>query len=120
MAKKKSKPNLEDQPSIEDAMEELQEIVETLESGQTALVDSMSKYERGMSLLKSCHEQLEQAAQRIEIVTGMDRDGNAIVAPFDGTATASMSIKRTTRQPQIVENANHSETEDGVDPASLF
>lgn len=117
MAKKKSTPKSEDLPSIEEAMAELQKIVETLESGQSPLVDSMSKYERGMLLLKSCHEQLEVAAQRIEIVTGIDRDGNAITAAFDGTSTASMQAKQKTTSSSAYDDEDE---EDGQDPASLF
>ncbi len=118
MAKKKSASKSEDLPSIEEAMAELQQIVETLESGQTPLVDSMSKYERGMLLLKTCHEQLEVAAQRIEIVTGIDRDGNAITAAFDGTSTASMQVKQ--KSTSLAAQSEDEEEEDGQDPASLF
>ena len=117
MAKKKPKTNPENEVPIEQAMAELQQIVDTLESGQTPLMDSMSQYERGMNLLKTCHQQLEQAAQRIEIVTGVDRDGNAVTAPFDGTATAAVKATPPPRQTNIAEP---DDDEDGVDPASLF
>jgi len=116
MAKKKNKLIPDDQPSIEAAMEELEGIVETLESGQTPLVDSMSRYERGMALLKNCHQQLEQAAQRIEIVTGIDREGNAITTAFDGTATASVQAKMSIP----VDSDDDEDEEDGIDSASLF
>ena len=90
MAKKKSKPkDTPPEPSIEDAMDELQEIVQRLESGQDPLDVSLQKFERGMELLRSCHQQLEQAASRIEILTGFDSDGAPTTAPFDGTSTVA-------------------------------
>ena len=88
-------------------------IVESLESGQEPLDDALKKYERGVQLLRACHQQLESAAQRIEIVTGIDRAGNMETSPFDATATASDSAKS-------IPNAVAAEEENGVDPASLF
>ena len=84
MAKKKSPAKM----SIEEAMEELQDIVTELESGQESLEASLTSFERGMTLLRSCHERLDAAAQRIEIVTGAAEDGTVRTEVFDTTATA--------------------------------
>lgn len=73
--------------SFEAALGELQEIVSKLESGSTTLEESMQQFERGVGLLKNCYRVLESAEQRIEILTGVDRDGNAITEPFDASAT---------------------------------
>ena len=74
--------------TVEQAMEELDEIVSVLESGREPLSESLEKFERGMSLLRHCHQQLDGAAQRIEILTGISEDGEISSEPFDGRATA--------------------------------
>ena len=93
MAKKKSQDPL-DAPAdegvtstIEEAMDELGQIVGRLETGQETLEESLRQFERGMVLLRLCHRQLDSAAQRIEIVTRM-ADGEEIsTAEFDSTST---------------------------------
>lgn len=87
MAKKKKAKSDSADPTVEESMEELQQIVEALESGQDSLDVSLQKFERGMTLLRSCHKQLETAAARIEILTGVDESGSITTAPFDGSAT---------------------------------
>lgn len=86
--KKKSAKPTADVP-IEEAMDELDSIVEAMESGQTSLADSLERFERGMVLLRSCHQQLDSAAQRIEILSAISDDGDISTRPFDGTATSS-------------------------------
>ena len=68
-------------------MAELASIVSRLESGQETLDESLAQFERGMTLLRTCHSQLDVAAQRIEIVTQMSSDGDVTTAEFDGAAT---------------------------------
>jgi len=87
MAKKKSAKNRDAQLPLEEAMSELQAIVASLESGQEPLDESLAQFERGMQLLRTCHQKLEHAAQRIEIVTRVDQDGNFHTAEFDAGAT---------------------------------
>lgn len=73
--------------SFETALEELQTIVHELEEGRLGLETSLSRFEEGVGLLRNCYRLLEQAEQRIEILTGTDAQGNPITAPFDATAT---------------------------------
>ncbi len=92
MAKKKAKSKAaKEVVSIEAAMEELDDIVHTLESGQSSLTDSLTSFERGMKLLRDCHQQLDVAAQRIEILTGIDAEGRATTTDFDGSATVDQA-----------------------------
>lgn len=95
MAKKKAaKSTVTKKITIEDAMAELQDIVDGLESGQDSLDDSLARYERGMQLLRECHQQLDSAAQRIEIVTGVEADGGLKTQDFDTTATEARLSKK--------------------------
>ncbi|MEM0983232.1 MAG: exodeoxyribonuclease VII small subunit [Planctomycetota bacterium] len=52
--------------SYEDAVGELEAIIDRIESGEVGLEDSITAYERGMALVKRCRGVLDQAEQRIE------------------------------------------------------
>ncbi|USN98761.1 MAG: exodeoxyribonuclease VII small subunit [Phycisphaeraceae bacterium] len=55
-----------DDLTYEAAVEELESIIERIESGEIGLEDSISFYERGTKLLRRCRAVLGQAEQRIE------------------------------------------------------
>ncbi|MHC4394983.1 MAG: exodeoxyribonuclease VII small subunit [Planctomycetota bacterium] len=55
--------------SFEEAIKELTEIVNKIESGETPLQDSLEQYEKGMTLIKHCREILEKAERRIEKIS---------------------------------------------------
>ena len=90
-------------------MTELGQIVASLENGQATLDESLAQFERGMSLLRTCHQKLDAAAQRIELVTQLDSDGPVETEEFDATSTLqksaivahdpSPSPPRTSRKP---------------------
>ena len=90
MGKKKKTRQKTDVPSksFEEALTELQEIVAELEEGSIGLEESMRRFEIGTALLRDCYKVLEKAEQRIEILTGVDADGNPLTATFNATATA--------------------------------
>ena len=54
-----------DQPSYEEAREELIEVVRTLEAGGTTLEESLALWERGEALAKVCQEWLDGARKRL-------------------------------------------------------
>ena len=56
--------------SFEAALQELERIVQAMESGDTPLEESLANYERGMVLLKQCQEQLAGAEQKIRMLEG--------------------------------------------------
>jgi exodeoxyribonuclease VII small subunit len=53
---------------FEEAMERLEQIVETLESGDLALDDSLKVFEEGMGLVNFCTKKLEEAEQKVTIL----------------------------------------------------
>ena len=73
-------------PSFEDALTRLEAIVRELEEGRVGLAEALSRYEEGVGLLRVCHGLLERAERRIELLAGVDAEGNPIVAPFDDAA----------------------------------
>ena len=85
------------QPGFEQALAELESVVHALEDGRLGLDDSLARYERGIGLLKHCHQLLERAERRIELLCGVDAEGNPIVAPFDETAKSTLEEKSAAR-----------------------
>lgn len=89
----------EPQPSLcfEEALAELEAIVHDLEEGQIGLAEALGRYEKGVRLLKQCHGLLEDAQRRIELLTGVDANGNPITRPFEEPAATSLEEKADTR-----------------------
>lgn len=78
-------------PPFEQSFAELQQIAHDLEEGSLGLEESLERYERGIALLRQCYRTLEQAEQRIAILSGFDAAGNAVTAPFDASATVEQT-----------------------------
>jgi exodeoxyribonuclease VII small subunit len=69
-----------DQPlSFEDALNQLETIVETMESGDVPLADLLAKFEEGNKLLKVCESRLKDAEMKIELLK-KQKDGVAFTA----------------------------------------
>lgn len=54
--------------SFEEALKELEEIADNLEQGELPLEESLKAFERGTALSRYCHQRLEEAEQKIEIL----------------------------------------------------
>ena len=63
-----------EQPSYEEAREELIEVVRTLEAGGTTLEESLALWERGEALAKVCQQWLDGARKRLDDAMGTDAD----------------------------------------------
>jgi len=73
MSKRKSSPTKPAAPeslSYEQAVAELESIIDRMESGETPLEESLADYERGVGLLKRCRAIIAQAEQKIEYLKG--------------------------------------------------
>lgn len=55
---------------MEEALEDLEQIVGRLEDGKLSLEESLVLFERGIRLVRLCSSRLESAEQRIESLTG--------------------------------------------------
>lgn len=85
------------EPNFEESLGELERIVNELESGDLGLGDALHAYEEGIKHLKRCHDLLEKAERRIELLSGVDADGNSVAAPFDEHATDDLTEKASKR-----------------------
>ncbi len=54
--------------TFEEALEELEKIASDLESGDLGLDESIKEFEKGMQYAKLCHDKLEEAERKIEIL----------------------------------------------------
>lgn len=86
-SERKKQPSSEAAPDFEESLDELQQIVAELEDGSVGLEESMQRFERGVLLLRRCFKTLEEAEQKIEVLTRMNGEGEVETAPFDATAT---------------------------------
>jgi len=71
-------------PTFEQALEQLETIVESMESGDTPLADLIEKYEQGTQLLKLCETRLKEAEVKIEILK-KQKTGAPALAEFPVT-----------------------------------
>jgi len=60
--------------NFEQALEQLTQLVEKLESGQLPLEDSVAAFEKGVKLSRRCEALLDQAEQRLQVLGDQDAD----------------------------------------------
>ncbi len=63
-----------EQKKFETALEELEKVVEQLESGDLSLEDSLAAFETGVGLIKYCNEKLTEVEKQVEFLV-RDKDG---------------------------------------------
>ena len=97
MAKKKVTVEKK-QPSFEEALQALEDIVHQLEEERLPLANALAQYEQGVKCMKTCFEQLQHAERRIEILSGVDADGNPLVEPFDPETCSSAEFTKKRAQ----------------------
>ena len=85
-------------PTFEQSLDRLEEIVRLLEEGKIGLSESLERYEEGVKLLRQSYELLQRAERRIELLSGVDAEGNPVTQPFDDTATANIDEKSKRRK----------------------
>jgi exodeoxyribonuclease VII small subunit len=69
---------------FEQQLESLEALVESLESGDLSLEDSLTSFEQGIKVARDCQQALKQAEQKVEVLM---RQGDELVSqPFDGDA----------------------------------
>ena len=74
-------PPGEEEPTFEQALERLEEIVNQLEGGDLELEAALEAFERGVALTRRCAGQLDEAERRIEQLV---QEGEKwLVRPFD-------------------------------------
>ena len=78
---KKDQPN----KKFETALEELEQVVEQLESGDLSLEDSLAAFEKGVGLVKLCNQKLTEVEKKVELLV-KDKEGKLQLKPFESGA----------------------------------
>lgn len=63
------KPQQDEPPPFDQALEQVEQIISRIESGEIGLERSITEYERGAALIRSCRETLRRAEQRLQDLT---------------------------------------------------
>ena len=108
LAKKKKAAS----PSFEEALAQVEDVVAQLEDGQLGLNESLAQYELGVKALKQCYATLESAERKIELLTGVDAEGNPVTVEVeDEEMTLDEKAKgRSKRRSATTEDADSGET----------
>ncbi len=61
---------------FEKALRELETLVESMEQGDLSLEDSLKAFERGVELTRTCQKSLDEAEQKVELLTGKEGTGD--------------------------------------------
>ena len=109
--------DISDDISFEDAYRRLEGIVRALETGRTDLETSLVSFEKGVKLVKICRAKLEGAARRIEILKGIDENGDIVVEPID-EKTLTSPVESAGRQTRAVQQTSESSASQISDSAS--
>lgn len=67
--------------NFEKNLQALEEIVDSLESGDLSLEDALSHFEKGIKMTKDCQQALTTAEQRVQVL--LEKNGQAVLAPFN-------------------------------------
>jgi exodeoxyribonuclease VII small subunit len=68
--------------SFEEALQELEGIVNRLEQGDLPLEEALQFFEDGVKLSRYCHTKLDEAQKRVEILL-KDESGKVTAQPFE-------------------------------------
>lgn len=68
---------------FEAALEELEQVVEQLESGNLSLEDALAAFEKGVGLVKHCNQKLSEVEKKLELLV-KDKDGKLQFQPVEG------------------------------------
>ena len=66
--------------NFDKALDELESIVEDLESGDLSLEDSLKSFEKGIKLARKCQEQLSKAELQVQKL--IEEDGEFTTTPL--------------------------------------
>jgi len=92
----------------------LEGIVHELEEGQLGLQEALDRYEQGVKSLRRCYDLLQKAERRIELLSGIDAEGNPVTQPFDDRASLSLEEKREGRSRRRSANSARDKDDENI------
>lgn len=73
--------NVAQEFEFETALEQLEQLVNQMESGQLTLEQSLQAFEQGVALTRRCQQTLSQAEQRVKLL--IEQNGSSVEQPFN-------------------------------------
>jgi exodeoxyribonuclease VII small subunit len=67
---------------FEDELKDLETIVNQIDSGELSLDESIGAFERGVALVKSLTQKLDEVERKVEMLT-RDTEGKLVSEPFE-------------------------------------
>ncbi|MBI2997978.1 MAG: exodeoxyribonuclease VII small subunit [Deltaproteobacteria bacterium] len=67
---------------FEEALDELEKVVERLESGELSLEDSLAAFQEGVKLVRYCNQKLTEVEKKIELLV-KDKEGKLQLRPLE-------------------------------------
>ncbi len=92
--------------SFEESLTKVEQVVRSLEEGQLGLGPSIEAYEQAVSHLKYCYGLLAAAERRVELLTAVSPEGEALTAPFDDVATQAASEAAPARRKRAIKKGS--------------
>lgn len=70
--------------NFEEALQNLESLVEAMEAGELSLEESLKAFEQGIKLTRECQQMLEQAEQKVQLLLANTEVSTAV--PFEDQA----------------------------------
>jgi exodeoxyribonuclease VII small subunit len=67
--------------NFETSLTDLEKLVQSMESGELSLEDSLKAFENGMQLSRDCQRALADAEQKVQLL--MEKDGDIVSKTLD-------------------------------------
>jgi exodeoxyribonuclease VII small subunit len=67
--------------SFEQSLNDLEQLVTQMETGELSLDDSLKAFENGVKLTRECQSILDDAEQKVQILS--EQNGEIVSAPFE-------------------------------------
>lgn len=68
------------QADLETSLREINQLIEKMEHGELTLEQSLSEFEKGITLIKHCQKVLTDAEQKVNLL--MEKNGEAGLTPY--------------------------------------
>jgi exodeoxyribonuclease VII small subunit len=69
-------------PDLEESLAEITQLIDKMEHGEQTLEQSLTHFERGITLVKHCQQVLEKAEQKVQLL--VKQNNQDVLTPFAG------------------------------------